>query len=122
MVRVVESKPTTAVMTSCFSLAFFSVRPTCAYSGSVKLPIGFTGLPADFSTNPLQNNILGINQDNDHDKDLNDHRGHVLHPLNGRVMSIDITLYECVRYDGLCATDMDPAPAKRISGDLGHRE
>ena len=31
---------TTAVMTSCVSRAFVSVRPTWAYSGSVKLPIG----------------------------------------------------------------------------------
>src|SRR4051812_30880218 len=40
MVRTVESKWTTAVTTSCASRAFFSVRPTWAYSGSVKLPTG----------------------------------------------------------------------------------
>jgi hypothetical protein len=42
IVRVVESKRITAVMTSCVSRAFASVRPTWEYSGSVKLPIGFS--------------------------------------------------------------------------------
>src|SRR6266853_868630 len=37
IVRVVESKRTTASTTSCVSRAFDSVRPTWAYSGSVKL-------------------------------------------------------------------------------------
>ena len=46
IVRVVESKRTTAVTTSCASRAFASVRPTCAYSGSVKLPVGVTGSPS----------------------------------------------------------------------------
>ena len=46
IVRVVESKCTTAVTTSCVSRAFASVRPTCAYSGSVKLPIGLTWSPS----------------------------------------------------------------------------
>ena len=37
---VVELKSTQAVTILCFSLALVSVSPTCAYSGSVKLPIG----------------------------------------------------------------------------------
>ena len=45
IVRVVESKRTTAVTTSCASRAFASVSPTCAYSGSVKLPVGVDRLP-----------------------------------------------------------------------------
>jgi hypothetical protein len=46
IVLVAESKRATAVTTLWLSRAFLSVRPTCAYSGSVKLPSGFTGLPA----------------------------------------------------------------------------
>ena len=42
IVRVVWSKRTVATTTSCASRACASVRPTCAYSGSVKLPIGAT--------------------------------------------------------------------------------
>ena len=45
IVRVVVSKGRTAVRTSCVSRAFASVRPTWAYSGSVKLPIGLTASP-----------------------------------------------------------------------------
>ena len=46
IVRVVESKRTTADTTSWVSRAFASVRPTWAYSGSVKLPIGLTWSPS----------------------------------------------------------------------------
>src|SRR6516165_2101651 len=43
--RVVQSKFITAVRMSWVARAFASVGPTCAYSGSVKLPAGFTRSP-----------------------------------------------------------------------------
>ncbi len=43
--RVTESKCTTAVTTSKASRACASVKPTLAYSGSVKLPIGWGSVP-----------------------------------------------------------------------------
>ena len=42
IVRAVVSKRTVVTTTSCDARAFASVSPTWAYSGSVKLPIGFT--------------------------------------------------------------------------------
>ena len=44
IVRVVASKWIIEATTSCAARAFASVRPTWAYSGSVKLPIGFTAV------------------------------------------------------------------------------
>src|SRR6188768_2731526 len=74
------------------------------------------------SKQPLRDCVFDVYEGANRHQYLKDHRSHFPYPLHWRVVLVDISLNKRVGDNGLCRTDVRPAAAERISGNLSHRK
>ena len=69
---------------------------------------------------PVQDKVLGIDQEPQQHENLKDHRRHFLYPLNRSVAVVNIPLDESIGDHGLRGAYVCPTSAEGVSGDLRH--